>query len=89
MDYEQILTELIASILSAEDVLAQQQMTYKDFPLADQIKLQREHALRSCLEAALSCVRNNDTVARQNVRMATASIDGWYELGKQFRKKIR
>ena len=57
------------------------------FTLDEQAMLARFRALRGCCEAALTCVEDNNLVARQQARAALSQVDAWHELEKQARRQ--
>ena len=57
------------------------------FTLDEQSMLARFRALRGCCEAALTCVEDNNLVARQQARAALSQVDAWHELEKQARRQ--
>ena len=57
------------------------------FTLDEQSMLARFRALRGCCEAALTCVEDNNQVARQQARAALSQVDAWHELEKQARRQ--
>lgn len=88
MQYQERLTQMIAELAEQERVeSAKQAQLAEQFSPAKQAELQRLHALRECLEAALLCDKGNDAVAKQKVRAATSLVDGWHELVKQAKRK--
>jgi len=88
VDYHERLVAVIAELAEQERAAtAQQAAQGAEFLPANQRELQRLHAMRECVEAALLCDKGNDAVARQKVRAATASVDGWHELVKQSKRK--
>jgi len=90
MSYQERLVAMVAELAEEEQALSVRQSSQdQPFSLAQQAELQRLHAMRECLEAALLCDRENDTVARQKARAAVASVDAWHDLEKQGRGRKR
>ena len=88
MKYHEQLVEMIAALSEQERAATAQQANQgAQFSPANQSEVQRLHALRECLEAALLCDKANDAVARQKVRAAQSSVDAWHELVKQSKRK--
>lgn len=88
MSYGDRLIGMIAELAEQEQTAtAQQAEQGQQFSPAKQAEVQRLHAIRECLEAALLCDKANDAVARQKVRAAQSSVDAWHELVKQSKRK--
>ena len=83
--------KLIAEQVAQWEVSATRERRVVDvgtvFTLDEQAMLARFRALRGCCEAALTCVEDNNLVARQQARAALSQVDAWHELEKQARRQ--